>query len=351
MAGLAFVAASQFPYGAAATVGITFGLVGYLFGKKLVNAPNDNLEYLLFGAGYVSETSKQNAIADKVDEGNATLLETIGHLADELGKTVPQPSVDPVTGKLYYMFEGKRYTPEQLYHTLVSLHGVPTHNNDLPQDADESGLRDKLGGSRPDAATPGDTTTIWQDATQVVPYYPTAQVDAAGNPRQGNNTTGLTLYDQEFVKAHAALFTQVYGTKELAHTDVQQIFVVMNNAVRPDKRGDESVASWVNITKWINLKSDDARNAYEADLQKRAKAFADRVGRGDPIAVAPRPPAPSRNPSSALPSTVAWITSNTPPAGPPPPVPTPPPPPPPGPPATVPGASLPGLLAWLQQQK
>lgn len=288
MAAAAFLAL-EYPYATAAGIGTGVFAISYLAAKKATRAPNDNLWYLLTGGGYIDPVGAAIDAKNQTSFWSHPITWTEGWFAENGGSAAKPLYKD---GKPYYKIDGKDYTPQELYMSLHAGNGVPVRPNNWPTDLNVDDTRQDVGHYRPSASNPN---LLVQDPTlakQVPSFYPTAAVDQTGKPREGPTkaNAALSLAEQNYVAAHAQLFQQVYGNKELSSSDVAQVWVAAAHAIRPDKRGNLKEKSWVNAGEWANLKSEEAQKKYDKDLEDKAKKWAQQVGTGDPTDQFKNPP-------------------------------------------------------------
>lgn len=260
--------------------GVGLGVFGgsLYFANKIVRAPNNNLTYLLTGAGYQDPGVQWRAEEDQVKSGTAGFGTTLEHDLSHFFGTVPKMTQKP-DGTWGYFLGGKWYTREEVW-SQIRTGQTPSW---ATSDIDVGGLQQELGTSYYTAQ--GTITADRSSAAQAVNAAPQTTFMQTKHPL--NMGVTATPADRIFIEAHADGFRELYGDKEITHNDVRNYFILKAGAktgaiskVSGSEASGMGTGAIVRAEDWMKM-SLPQREKLEQELQQKAAKFAgSKLGQG-----------------------------------------------------------------------
>lgn len=253
--------------------GVGLGVFGgsLYFASKIVRPPNNNMTYLITGAGYQDPGTLWRAEEDQVKSGTAGLGTTIEHDLQHYFASVPQMTQKP-DGTWGYFLGGKWYTREEMW-SQIRYGQTPSW---ATSSTNVQGLQQELGTSY---YTPQGTITA--DRTQAAQAVNAApQTVFAQTKHPLNLGVTATPADRLFIEAHEAGFRELYGDKEITHNDVRNYFILKAGAktgaiskVSGSEAAGMGTGAVLKAEDWMKL-TQAQREKLEQQLQQKAAKFA-----------------------------------------------------------------------------
>lgn len=269
---------SENKYGVMFGVGLGYFSVSLYFANKIVRAPNNNLTYLLTGAGYQDPNIQWRAEEDSVKSGTAGFSTTVEHDLSHFFSTIPKMTQKP-DGTWGYFLGGKWYTREEVWSQI--------RNGQTPSwatsDIDVGGLKQELGTSY--VTSTGTITQNIADAARATNAAPQTAFSQAKHPL--NMGVTATPADRLFIEQHADGFRELFGDKEITHNDVRNYFILKAGAkagaisrVSGASAAGMGTGAIVKAEDWMDL-SLPQREKLESEWQKKAAQYAgSKLGQG-----------------------------------------------------------------------
>lgn len=273
---LAFV--SENKYGMMFGVGLGFFGVSLYFANNIVKPPNNNLTYLLTGAGYQDPSIAWRAEEDSVKSGTAGFTTTAEHDLQHFFATIPKMTQKP-DGTWGYYLGGKWYTREEVW-SQIKAGQTPSW---ATSDIDVGGLRQQLGTSY--VTSTGNITQNIADAARAQNAAPQTAFAQTKHPL--NMGTLASPADRLFVEQHEDGFRELFGDKPITHNDVRNYFILKAgaktgavSAVSGSAAAGMGTGGLVRAEDWMKLSLPE-REKLESDWQKKAAQFAgSKLGQG-----------------------------------------------------------------------
>jgi hypothetical protein len=274
----AAVFVSENKYGVMFGVGLGTFTVALYMANKIVRPPNNNLTYLLTGAGYIDPGTTWRAEEDQVKSGTAGLGTTIEHDLSHFFGTIPKMTQKP-DGTWGYFLGGKWYTREEVW-AQIKTGQTPSW---ATSDIDVGGLRQQLATSY--VTSTGTLTNNIADAARAQNAAPQTVFAQTKHPL--NMGVTATPADRIFIEAHAEEFRALFGEKEITHNDVRNFFILKAGAktgaisrVSGAEAAGMGTGAIVRAEDWMNLSLPE-REKKESEWQKKAAQYAgSKLGQG-----------------------------------------------------------------------
>jgi hypothetical protein len=269
---------SENKYGVMFGVGLGFFGFSIYMANKIVRPPNNNLTYLITGAGYQDPGTLWRAEEDQVKSGTAGLGTTIEHDLSHFFGSIPKMTQKP-DGSWGYFLGGKWYTREEVW-AQIRYGQTPSWST---SSVDVGGLRTQLGQSY---VTPsGDLTASRADAARAQNAAPQTAFAQTKHPL--NMGVTATAADRLFIEAHADDFRALFGDKEITHNDVRNFFILKAGAktgaiarISGSEAAGMGTGAVVRADDWMSLNQRD-REKKEQEWQQKAAQFAgSKLGQG-----------------------------------------------------------------------
>lgn len=265
-------------YGVMFGVGLGFFGVSLYFANKIVRPPNNNLTYLITGAGYQDPATLWRAEEDQVKSNTAGLGTTIEHDLNHFFGSIPTMSQKP-DGTYGYFLGGKWYTREEVW-SQIRYGQTPTWS---AEGIDVEGLRRQIGTSY--VTSTGTITSNISDAARAQNAAPQTAFAQTKHPL--NMGVTATPADRLFIEQHEQEFRDLFGDKEITHNDVRNFFILKAGAktgaisrVSGSEAAGMGTGAVVRAEDWMALNPRD-RQKKEAEWAKKAAQFAgSKLGQG-----------------------------------------------------------------------
>jgi hypothetical protein len=246
--------------------------------NKIVRPPNNNLTYLITGAGYQSPDALWRVEEDQVKSNTAGLGTTIEHDLNHFFGSIPTMSQKP-DGSYGYFLDGKWYTREEVW-SQIRYGQTPTWS---AQGIDVEGLRRQLGTSY---VTPtGELTASREGAARAQNAAPQTVFAQTKHPL--NMGVTATAADRLFIEQHEDGFRELFGDKEITHNDVRNYFILKSgaktgavSAVSGSAAAGMGTGGLVRSEDWIGLNPRDREKKEQEWAKKAAQYAGSKLGQG-----------------------------------------------------------------------
>ncbi len=246
--------------------------------NKIVRPPNNNLTYLITGAGYQPPDALWRQEEDQVKSNTAGLGTTIEHDLNHFFGSIPTMSQKP-DGTYGYYLGGKWYTREEVW-SQIRYGQTPSWS---AQGIDVEGLRRQLGQSF--VTSEGTLTASREGAARAQNAAPQTAFAQTKHPL--NMGVTATAADRLFIEQHEQAFRDLFGDKEITHNDVRNFFILKAGAktgaisrVSGSAAAGMGTGALVRSEDWLGLNPRDREKKEQEWAQKAAQFAGSKLGQG-----------------------------------------------------------------------